>query len=72
MPVFVIFKIFPGKYIYNEESKVHSLKCKETISTNILNVLFVILRTLLPLNVIHLMITNLLLKTARAHISEAM
>ena len=57
------------KYIYNEESKVQLLKCKETISRNMLYALFVILRTLLPLNVIHLMITNLLLKTrARTHI----
>ena len=62
--------VFPKKYIYNEESKVQRVKCTETISRNMLHALFVILRTLLPLNVIHLMIANLLLKTARAHISK--
>ena len=62
--------VFPKKYIYNEESKVQRVKSTETISRNMLYALFVILRTLLPLNVIHLMIANLLLKTARAHISK--
>ena len=63
--------VFPKKYIYNEESKVQRVKCTETISRNMLYALFVILRTLLPLNVIHLMITNLLLIPARAQISKA-
>ena len=49
-----------------QESRVQLLQRKETISRNMLYALFVILRTLLPLNVIHLMITNLCLKS-RAH-----
>ena len=62
----LLHHVFPNKYISNEESKVQLLQCKETISRNMLYALFVILRTLLPLNVIHLMITNLCLKS-RAH-----
>ena len=58
-----------NKYIYIEESEVQLLECKETISRNMFYDLFVILRTLLPLNVIHLMITNLCLKP-RAHTSK--
>ena len=57
-------------FMYRRVKSSIELKCKETISRNMLYALFVILRTLLPLNVIHLMIANLLLKTARAHISK--
>ena len=56
--------------MYRRVKSSIELKCKETISRNMLYALFVILRTLLPLNVIHLMIANLLLKTARTHIKD--
>ena len=63
-------KAYKSSVFVIQESRVQLLQRKETISRNMLYALFVILRTLLPLNVIHLMIANLLLKTARAHISK--